>query len=180
MDTSFLTRFADCCFRWKQNAKSAAKKQTVCWYMKVMSYTIWKLQTSATCRENIRFMFHFLVRETHKVVCANRDGVKKPHILRGEKNEEIISRNCLPHHKRASSFTNTHEAARLHFIPMFLRYSQMSGSVHHDEHRSSLYDRLCFRYDEQRSSLHAEGLIAPVDPGTFSLMFMGLCIIILF
>jgi len=31
-----------------QDAKSAVKKQTVCWYMRVMSYTISKLQTSAT------------------------------------------------------------------------------------------------------------------------------------
>jgi hypothetical protein len=80
--------------------------------------------------------------------------------FRGErKNEEIISRNCLPHHKRASSFTNTHKAAQLHFIPIFSRYSWMSGSVHHDEHRSSFHDRLCFCYNEQHSSLHAEGLI---------------------
>ena len=28
-----------------------------------------------------------------------------------EKNEEIISRNSLPHYKRASSFTNKREAA---------------------------------------------------------------------
>jgi len=28
-----------------------------------------------------------------------------------EKNEEIISRNSLPHYKRASSFTNKPEAA---------------------------------------------------------------------
>jgi len=82
--------------------------------------------------------------------------------FRGErKNEEIISRNCLPHHKRASSFTNTHKAARLHFIPMLSRYSPMSGSVHHDKHRSSLHDRWRFHYDEQLSPLHAEGLMEP-------------------
>jgi hypothetical protein len=36
----------------------------------------------------------------------------------------------------------------------------MSERVQHDEQCSSLHDRWCFRYDEQRSSLHAEGLKA--------------------
>jgi len=48
-----------------------------------------------------------------------------------EKKEEIISRNCLPHHKKASSFPNTHEAVRLHFLPMLSRYSRMSKTVQH-------------------------------------------------
>jgi len=81
--------------------------------------------------DNIRFMFHFLVRETHKAVRAIRDCKKKTQISRGEKNEEIISRNCLPHHKRASSFLNTHEAVWLHILPMLSRYSRMSESVQH-------------------------------------------------
>ena len=34
----------------------------------------------------------------------------------------------------------------------------MSESVQHDEQGSSLHDRWCLRYDEQCSSLHAEGL----------------------
>ena len=34
----------------------------------------------------------------------------------------------------------------------------MSESVQHDDHGSSLHDRWCLRYDEQCSSLHAEGL----------------------
>ena len=34
----------------------------------------------------------------------------------------------------------------------------MSKSVHHDEQHSSLHCRKCFRYDEQRSSFHIEGL----------------------
>ena len=76
-----------------------------------------------------------------------------------KKNEEIISSSCLPHHKRASSFTNKHEAARLHLLPMLSRYRRMSESVQHDEQCSSLHDRWCFRYDEQCSSFHAEGLI---------------------
>jgi len=75
-----------------------------------------------------------------------------------KKNEEIISSSCLPHHKRDSSFTNKHEAARLHLLPMLSRYRRMSESVHHDEECSSFHDRWCFRYDEQCSSFHAEGL----------------------
>jgi hypothetical protein len=35
--------------------------------------------------DNIRFKFHFLVRETHKAICAIRDCKKKTQILRGEK-----------------------------------------------------------------------------------------------
>ena len=58
-----------------------------------------------------------------------------------EKNEEIISSNCLPHHKRASSFTNKHEAARLHLLPMSSRYRRMSESVQHDEQWPSFHDR---------------------------------------
>ena len=53
---------------------------------------------------------------------------------------------------------NKHEAARLHLLPMLSRYRLMSESVQHDEQCSSLHDRWRFRYDEQRSSLHAEGL----------------------
>jgi len=83
---------------------------------------------------------------------------RKPRFWEERKNEEIISRNCLPHHKRASSFTNTHEAVWLHFLPMLSRYSWMSESVQHDEHCPSFHDRWCFRYDEQCLSLHAEGL----------------------
>ena len=114
---------------------------------------------------NIRFIFHFLVPETHKAACEIRDCKKKTQTLR-EKNEAIICRNCLPHHKRASSFVNTCKAARLHFLPMLSIYSRMSESVQHDEQCSSLHDRWCFRYDEQRSLLHAEGLSQP--PGWHS------------
>jgi len=35
---------------------------------------------------------------------------RKPKIRQKRKNEEIISRNCLPHYKRTSFFTNKHEA----------------------------------------------------------------------
>jgi hypothetical protein len=48
---------------------------------------------------------------------------------RREKNEEIISRNCLPHHKKATTFLNTHKAAQLHLLPMFFRYYAMSENV---------------------------------------------------
>jgi hypothetical protein len=35
----------------------------------------------------------------------------KPKLQEQRKNEEIIYSNCFPHLKRASSFTNKHEAA---------------------------------------------------------------------
>ena len=149
----------DCCFKWKQNAKSAMKKQSVDIWM--WCHTPFQSYRPQLCDDsnNIRFMFYFLVRETYKAVCAIRDCKKKTQISRGEKkNEEIISKNCLPHHKRASSFTNTHKAAQLHFLPMLSRYSRMSESVQHDKDCSSLHDRWCFRCDEQCSSLHAEEL----------------------
>ena len=86
-----------------------------------------------------------------------------------EKNEEIISRNSLQHYKRASSFTNKREAAWLHLLPNLSRYRRMSESVQHDEQGSSLHDRWCLRYDEQCSSLHAEGLTAlGLTPGDSS------------
>jgi hypothetical protein len=56
---------------------------------------------------------------------------KTPKFERREKNEEIIFRNCLPHHKRASTFINTHKAAQLHLLPMLSRYA-MSESVQRD------------------------------------------------
>ena len=83
---------------------------------------------------------------------------ENPKLESREKNREIISSNCLQHHKRASSFTNKHKAAQLHLLPMLSRYRRMSESVHHDKQCSSLYDRWCFCHDEQCSSLHAEGL----------------------
>ena len=47
----------------------------------------------------------------------------------------------------------------------------MSESVHHDEQHSSLHCRKCFRYDEQRSSFHTEGLIIPVSSTCFGQLF---------
>jgi hypothetical protein len=35
---------------------------------------------------------------------------ENPDFGRREKNEEIISRNCLPHHKKAGTFFSTHKA----------------------------------------------------------------------
>ena len=66
---------------------------------------------------------------------------KPPEFKRREKKEAIICRNCLPHHKRVSSFMNTYKASLLHFLPMLSRYSRMSESVQHDEQCSSLHDR---------------------------------------
>src|SRR5215469_179849 len=54
---------------------------------------------------------------------------------------------------------NTHEAAGLNLLYILLRYCQISESVHHDERCSSFHGTNCFCHDEQRSSLHAEGLI---------------------
>jgi hypothetical protein len=56
-------------------------------------------------------------------------------ISRGEKKEEIISRNSLPHHKRASTFINTHKAARLHLSYMLSRYYPISEIVQRDGRR---------------------------------------------
>ena len=87
-----------------------------------------------------------------------------------EKNEEIISRYSLPHYKRASSFTNKREAAWLHLLSNLSRYRRMSESVQHDEQGSSLHDRWCLRYNEQCSSLHAEGLITKIWSRKSSIM----------
>ena len=112
--------------------------------MKVMSYTISKLQTYVTIV--ITFISYFISSFHRRINLAVeiRDGEKEnPNFERREKNEAIIWRNCLPHHKRASTFANTYKAARLHYLPMLSRYSPMSERVQHDE---------------QCSSLHAEGL----------------------
>ena len=53
---------------------------------------------------------------------------------------------------------NKHKVARIHLLPKLSRYRRMSESEHHDEQSSLLHCRKCFRYDEQRSSLHTEGL----------------------
>jgi hypothetical protein len=58
---------------------------------------------------------------------------RKPWFREKRKNEEIISRNCLPHHKRASTFFNMQKAARLHLLAMWSRYYPMSDSVQRDE-----------------------------------------------
>jgi hypothetical protein len=92
----------------------------------------------------ITFVSYFIssVPEAHKAACEIRDCKKKTQISRGEKkNEAIICRNCLPHHKRATSFVNTYKAARLHFLPMLSKYSLMSERVQHDKQCSSLHDR---------------------------------------
>jgi hypothetical protein len=61
--------------------------------------------------DSIRFKFHFLVREMHKTVSAITDCKKENPDFEGRKNEQITSRNCLSHHKTASTFVNTHEEA---------------------------------------------------------------------
>jgi hypothetical protein len=66
----------------------------------------------------------------HKGICAIRDSKKEnPEFERREKNEEIICRNCLPHHKRASTFIDMHKAALLHLLPVLSRYYAVSESM---------------------------------------------------
>ena len=90
-----------------------------------------------------------------------------------EKIEEIISRNSLPHYKRASSFTKKREAAWLHLLPNLSRYRRMSESLQHagSARHSTTGDVYCMRAVPvtlrqvmftvcgQCPSLHAEGLI---------------------
>jgi len=81
-----------------------------------------------------------------------------PNFASREKNEEIISSNSLPNHKRASSFLNKHKVARLHLLPKLLRYIGISECVQHDNQRPSLHDRWCLLCEVQCTSLHTEGL----------------------
>jgi hypothetical protein len=63
--------------------------------------------------------FKFLLRELHKSVRAIRDCKKETsEIKRRAKKEEIISRNCIAHHRIDNIFINTQKAARLYFLPM--------------------------------------------------------------
>jgi hypothetical protein len=72
----------------------------------------------------------------HKAICAIRECKKNILTSRGEKkNEEIISRNCLPHHKRARTFTNTRKATPLYLLSMLSRYYAMSENMQHDSSR---------------------------------------------
>jgi len=109
--------------------------------------------------DNVSRVSHFQVADTHKAGCEIRDCKKKAQNFQGrEKNEAIICRDFLPHHKRARSFVNTYTAARLHFLHTLLRYRRISERVQHEQRCSCLHDRWRFRYDEQCSLLHAEGL----------------------
>jgi hypothetical protein len=72
----------------------------------------------------------------HKGVRAIRDCKKETHEIKSrEKNEELICRNCIAHHKIASTFINTHKPAGLHLLPMLLRYYPMSEKVQRDGSR---------------------------------------------
>jgi hypothetical protein len=77
---------------------------------------------------------------------------------RGEKNEETLSRNCLPHHKKACTFFNMQKATPLNLLGTLSRYCAMSESVQREDHRSSFQDMDHFRQDEQRPALHAEAM----------------------
>ena len=63
----------DCCFKVKENAKAAVKKQSVdIWRRCRTPFESYKPQLRDD-NDNIHFMFHFLVRKKHKAVCAIRD-----------------------------------------------------------------------------------------------------------
>jgi hypothetical protein len=70
-----------------------------------------------------------LLREMHEAVCAIRECKKKTLSSRGEKNEEIISRNSLTHHKKASNFFNKNKGTSLYLLNMVSRYYAMSENV---------------------------------------------------
>ena len=63
----------DCCFKLKENANAAVKKQSVdMWRRCRTPFESYRPQLRDD-NDNIHFMFHFLVRKTHKAVCAIRD-----------------------------------------------------------------------------------------------------------
>jgi hypothetical protein len=70
-----------------------------------------------------------------------------------EKNEEIISRNCLPHHKIASTFINTNKAAQLHLLPMLSRYYAMSENVQRDGSRDCKKENPDFKRREKHEEI---------------------------
>jgi len=61
----------------------------------------------------ITFALHFISLLEGRIKPSVKLGTikRKPKLQEQKKNEEIISRNSLPHYKRASSFTNKCEAA---------------------------------------------------------------------
>jgi len=87
--------------------------------MRVMSYTIAKLQTGLSyVTIAITFVSYFISLFHRRINPAVeiRDGEKEnPNFERRERNEAIICRICLAHHKGASTFMNTYIAARLHY-----------------------------------------------------------------
>jgi hypothetical protein len=74
---------------------------------------------------------------------------ENPDFERREKNEEIISRNYHPHHKRASTFTYTHKAAVLHLLPMLSRYYAMSECVQRNGSRDYKKENLISRGEKK-------------------------------
>jgi hypothetical protein len=60
---------------------------------------------------------------------------ENPDFERREKNEEVIYRNSFPHHKKASTFFNTHKATQLYLLSMLSRYYAMSENMQRDGSR---------------------------------------------
>jgi hypothetical protein len=74
---------------------------------------------------------------------------RNPDFKRREKNEEIISRNSITHHKIASTLINTHKVARLHLLPMLLRYYPVSENMQRDSRRDSKKETLISRGEKK-------------------------------
>jgi hypothetical protein len=85
----------------------------------------------------------------HKTVCEIRESKKKTLNSRGEKKEDIISRNSLQHHKRASTFINKHKEALLRLLPMLSRYYAMSECVQRDGSRDGKKETPAFERREK-------------------------------
>jgi len=53
-----------------------------------------------------------------------------PDFERRKRNEEIICRNPLPHHKKDSTLVDMLKAARLQWLSLLPRYYRMNESLH--------------------------------------------------
>jgi len=75
----------DCSFNWNPDPKTAVKEQSVDiwgrWHTPFQSYIVHVRVDS----KNIRFLFHFTVRGTHKSVCEIRECKNKTRNSREEK-----------------------------------------------------------------------------------------------
>jgi hypothetical protein len=94
----------------------------------------------------------------HKAVCAIRE-CKKKTLTSREENEEIISRNCLPHHKKASTFFNTHKATPLYLLSMLSIYYAMSENVQRDGSRDCKKENPDFERREKNEEISSSNCL---------------------